>query len=71
MKVIATGKSKELNLKIAELGRIAKEGEKLEITEERFKVLNGDNKYNAIFVIEEKKEEPKEEVKKVTKKGKK
>ena len=38
MLVKATNKYKELNLKDNELGRIPKEGEQWELTEERYKV---------------------------------
>ena len=58
MLVKATNKYKELNLKDNELGRIPKEGEQWELTEERYKVLTQTNKYNAVFVkkVEEVKE---------------
>ena len=58
MLVKATNKYKELNLKDNELGRIPKEGEQFEVTEERYKVLTQTNKFNAVFV--EKVEEVKE-----------
>ena len=58
MLVKATNKYEELNLKDNELGRIPKEGEQFEVTEERHKVLTQTNKYNAVFV--EKVEEAKE-----------
>lgn len=73
MKVIATNKYKELGLEDANLQRIPMEGEELEITEERYKVLSGDNPYKAIFVkpleevlnkVEEKVETAKKEIKK-------
>lgn len=50
MLVKATAKYKELNLKDNELGRILKEGEEFEVTEERYKVLTQTNKFNAVFV---------------------
>jgi hypothetical protein len=50
MKVIATNKYKELGLEDALLHRIPMEGEELEITEERYKVLSGNNTFKAIFV---------------------
>lgn len=58
MLVKATNKYKELNLKDNELGRMPKEGEQFEVTEERYKVLTQTNKFNAVFV--EKVEEAKE-----------
>lgn len=58
MKVKATSKYKELNLKDNELGRIPEKGETFEVTEERYKVLTQTNKFNAVFV--EKVEEAKE-----------
>lgn len=80
MKVKATGEYQKRNLTDAVLGRTPKEGEEFEVTEERFKVLSGNNPFKAIFVkaVEEKKEievakkEPKTEkaVKKTTKKAK-
>lgn len=58
MLVKATNKYKELNLKDNELGRIPEEGEKWEVTEERYRVLTQTNKFNTVFV--EKVEEVKE-----------
>lgn len=59
MKVRATGKYQELNVSDGVLGRIPKQGEVFEVDEARFRVLNGNNGYNAIFVekVEEKIEE--------------
>ena len=59
MKVRATGKYEELNVSDGVLGRIPKQGEVFEVDETRFKTLNGNNGYNAIFVekVEEKIEE--------------
>lgn len=79
MKVVATNKYQELGIMDSNLQRIPMEGEELEITEERYKVLSGDNSYKAIFVkpigeyiqeVETAKQEPKTEkaVKKTTKK---
>jgi len=50
MLVKATNKYEELNIKDKELNRVIKEGEEFEVTEERFKVLTGENKYKEIFV---------------------
>lgn len=50
MKVKATNEYTKRNLQDAELKRIPKEGEEFEVSEERFQVLNGKNRYNAIFV---------------------
>ncbi len=50
MKVKATNQYKKLNVEDKELKRIPKEGEVFEVTEERFKVLSGDNKYKAVFI---------------------
>lgn len=72
MKVKATNKYKELNVKDSQLDRIPDVGEEFEITEERYKVLTETNKYKAVFVekIEEKEILDKDtEAKKVTKKN--
>ena len=66
MKVRATDEYKKRNLKDAELNYIPREGEEFEVSEERFRILNGKNVFKAKFV--EKVEEPKidkEEIKKV------
>lgn len=63
MKVRATDKYEKLNIKDNELGRIPKQGEEFEISEERFKVLTQTNKFNVVFV--EKVEEVETAVKKV------
>lgn len=52
MKVKALDTYKKLNVRDNELGRIPEVGEEFEVTEERFKILNGDNKYKEIFVEE-------------------
>ena len=77
MKVIATDKYEKLNIKDNELGRIPKQGEEFEVSEERFKVLTQTNKFNAVFVekVEEvetavKKVKTEKAVKKTTKKSK-
>ena len=77
MKVRATDKYEKLNIKDNELGRIPKQGEEFEVSEERFKVLTQTNKFNAVFVekVEEvetavKKVKTEKAVKKTTKKSK-
>lgn len=77
MKVKATNKYEEMNLKDIELDRIPKAGEEFEVSKERFEVLTKTNKYNAVFVekveeIEVAKKEVKVEkaVKKTAKKAK-
>lgn len=50
MKVKATNEYVKRNLQDVELKRIPKEGDVFEVSEERFKILNGKNKYNAVFV---------------------
>ena len=77
MKVRATDKYEKLNIKDNELGRIPKQGEEFEISEERFKVLTQTNKFNVVFVekVEEvetavKKVKTEKAVKKTTKKSK-
>lgn len=67
MLVKATDKYEKLNLKDNELGRIPKEGEKFEVTKERYKVLTQTNKFNEVFV---EKIEKIEEVETATKKVK-
>ena len=52
MKVIATDASVKLNKGLKEFHRLVEEGEIFEVDEERFKFLNGDNPYNAVFVEE-------------------
>lgn len=70
MLVKATSKYEELNLKDNELGRIPKEGEIFEVTEERHKVLTQTNKFNTAFVekVEGTEKPKKKNVKKGTKK---
>ena len=83
MKVKATNKYQELNVEDKELGRIPKAGEEFEVSGERYEILKGNNKYNAVFVeaievvrepaeVEIAKKEVKAEkaVKKTTKKAK-
>lgn len=50
MLVKATDKYEKLNLKDNELGRIPKEGEQFEVSEERYEVLTKTNKFNEVFV---------------------
>ena len=50
MLVKATDKYEKLNLKDIELNRIPREGEKWEVSEERYKVLTKTNKFNTVFV---------------------
>ena len=50
MKVKATNEYQKRNLQDVELKRIPKQGEIFEVSEERFQILNGKNKYNAVFV---------------------
>lgn len=64
VKVIATGESKRLNKGIVEFHRLLEEGEIFEVTEERFKVLNGDNKYGIKLVEKYVEEKPKTPAKK-------
>ncbi len=74
MKVKATEEYKKRKVIDNELNRIPEVGEIFEVSEERFKVLNGKNNYKAVFVeeIETAKKQPKVEkaVKKTTKKSK-
>lgn len=58
MLVKATDKYEKLNLQDNELGRIPKEGEQFEVSQERYEVLTQTNKFNEVFV--EKVEETKE-----------
>ena len=50
MKVKATNKYQELNVEDKELRRIPKVGEEFEVSGERYEILRGNNKYNAVFV---------------------
>jgi hypothetical protein len=50
MLVKATNKYKELNIADKELNKIPEEGEKFEVTEERYKVLTKTNQYKVVFV---------------------
>ena len=52
MLVKATNQSAKLKVKIKELHRIVYEGEMFEVTPERYKVLSGQNRYRAVFVVE-------------------
>ena len=73
----ATDKYEKLNLQDNELGRIPKEGEKFEVSEERYEVLTKTNRFHEVFVekVEEveiatKKVKTEKAVKKTTKKAK-
>lgn len=50
MLVRATNKYEELKLKDKGLNRIPKAGEEFEVTEERYNLLNKNNKFNVVFV---------------------
>lgn len=50
MKVRATAEYEKRNIKDEGLDKIPKEGEVFEVSEERFNVLNGNNKYKIVFV---------------------
>lgn len=50
MKVKATKEYVNRNLKDKDLDKIPKEGEVFEVTDDRYKVLHGNNPWNAIFV---------------------
>lgn len=58
MLVIATDKYRKLNVQDNQLRRIPEAGEEFEVSEQRYKLLAGDNQYGAVFV--EKVEETKE-----------
>ena len=77
MIVKATDAYEKRNLKDAELKRIPKEGEKFEVSKERFEVLTKTNNFKAVFVekVEEietatKKVKIEKAVKKTTKRAK-
>ena len=63
---------KENNIKDADLGYVPEKGERFRVSEERLKVLLGDNDYKKPFVkiIEETKKQPKEKEEKAIKKRK-
>ena len=50
MKVKATNEYEKRNLQDAELKRVPKQGEIFEVSKERFEILNGKNRFNAVFV---------------------
>lgn len=50
MKVRATEASQKLSVKIRDLNRIAQPGEVFEVSEARFDVLHGHNKFGVVFV---------------------
>ncbi len=61
IKVKATDMYKKLNKHDNELGRMPEEGEEWEVTEDRYKVLSGENRYKAVFVKKVRKPKKKEE----------
>ena len=61
MLVKATDKYEKLNIQDNELGRIPKEGEQWEVSEERYEVLTKTNKYNTVFVEKVRAKKPKKE----------
>lgn len=65
MKVKATNKYEELNVKDSELERVPKQGEKFEISEERYEVLTKTNKFNVAFVEKSEEAEVEEQENKV------
>ena len=52
MLVKATNQYEKLNVEDKELKRIPKKGETFEVTEERYKVLSGENKWKVAFAEE-------------------
>ena len=58
MLVRATSASAAIGVRIKEIGRIAYEGEEFEVTDSRYLVLSGQNKYRAVFVVKVTQEEP-------------
>lgn len=60
MKVRATKAYQELNLTDKELGIVPLEGQEWEVTEERYKVLAGDNGFKRVFATEVKEKPVKE-----------
>ena len=52
MKLVrATNQSKLRNIRIKELGRIAKEGETFTVSDDRYKLLSKDNRFKVPFVV--------------------
>jgi len=51
MLVKATNRSIKLQVKLTELGRVAVPGEEFEVTENRYEILSGRNKYHCVFVV--------------------
>lgn len=70
MLVKATDMSSKLNVRIKELHRVASPGEQFEVSPMRFEILNGKNRYKAVFVTAVKAATEKQTKKKVTKKNK-
>ena len=62
MLVRATEMSLKLQVAIKELKRIAAPGEEFEVSSIRYKILSGNNKYNAVFVIKVPEQSKEEEV---------
>lgn len=51
MKLVkATNQSSVRRIRVKELGRIANTGEQFTVTDERYKILSGNNKYRVAFV---------------------
>ena len=50
MLVETTDASKKLKVKVSEFGKIVGAGLRFEVTEERYKLLSGNNKYKTRFV---------------------
>ena len=50
MLVETTNASKRLRVKVSEFGKIVGAGLRFEVSEERYKLLSGDNKYKTRFV---------------------
>lgn len=50
--VKATDASQKHNIKIRELGRVANPGEVFKVTDERYRVLNGNNRFGYVFVTD-------------------
>lgn len=51
-KVRATSASTDLRVEIKELHRLALPGEEFEVSDDRFEVLRGNNRFKAVFVSE-------------------
>jgi len=62
MKVRATAEFKKENVNPDELDYIPEEGIEFEVSEERFEVLSGKNRFKKVFVEKVEEEEPEVEV---------